>query len=136
VSKTDLQKWLLQNPGFQVRFRRLVTDSVANQFPRLSRNLEQREGHDWPYLLMCASLLAQSDDGRCQDVALRIAQFCLQQSDVNPTHKDAAAVVLDSLANDPAIKLAQHRDLLQEGVPDAYRSPCCKTGQGDPSRTR
>jgi len=123
VSKTDLQKWLLQNPGFQVRFRRLVTDSVANQFPRLSRNLEQREGHDWPYLLMCASLLAQSDDGRCQDVALRIAQFCLQQSDVNPTHKDAAAVVLDSLANDPAIKLAQHRDLLQEGVPDRLPFP-------------
>lgn len=104
-------------------FRRLVTDSVANQFPSLSRNLGQRVGHDWAYLLMCASLLAQSDDGRCQDVALRIAQFCLQQSDVNPTHKDAAAVVLDSLANEPAIKLAQRRNFLQEGVPDRLPFP-------------
>lgn len=118
MSKTDLQNWLLQNPGFQVRFRRLVINSVANQFPSLCRNPGQQEGHDWAYLLICASLLAQSDEGRCQEVALRIAQFCLEQSDVNPTYKDAAAVVLDSLANQPAIELAQQRDFLQEGVPD------------------
>ncbi len=72
---------------------------------------------------MCASLLAESDDGCCQDVALRIAQFCLEQSDVSQTYKDAAAVVLDSLANRLAVELAQQRNLLQEDVPDRLPFP-------------
>ncbi|MHB9038776.1 MAG: DEAD/DEAH box helicase [Armatimonadota bacterium] len=123
MSKTDLQKWLLQIPGFKARFQRLVIDSVANQFPELRRDDSQQEDHDWGYLLMCASLCAQSENGCCQDVALRIAQFCLEQSDVKPTRKDAAAVVLDSLANQPAIKLAQRRNLLQEGFADRLPFP-------------
>ena len=123
MSKTELQQWLLANPGFQALFQRLVIDSVAEQFPDLRRPEGPQETHDWGYLLMCASLLAQSKDGRCQDAALRIAQFCIEQSGVTSTHKDAAGVVLDSLANQPAIKLAQQRQLLGEGLED--RLPFC-----------
>lgn len=123
MSRSDLQDWLLQNPGFQRRFQRVVVASVINQFPHLSREAREHEDFGWGYLLMCGSLFAQSEDGRCQDVALRVAQFCLEQSDVNPTHKDAAAVILDSLANQPAIRLAQQRRLLAEGFTDRLPFP-------------
>jgi len=123
VNKADLQKWLLQNHGFQMRFRNLVIDSVAKQFNSLRRSIWSQSNHDWPYLLFCASLFAQSDKADCQDVALRIAQFCLEQPDLNPTFKDAAAIVLDSLANEPQIKLAQQRNYIQEGVPDRLPFP-------------
>jgi hypothetical protein len=116
MSKTELQSWLLDNYGFKLRFRRLVIDSVANQFPKLIRTEGGLDNHDWHYLLMCASLLAQSKKACCQDVALRIAQFCLEQRDLPSTYKDAAAVILDSLANQPAIDLAQSRNLLQKGI--------------------
>lgn len=122
MSKTDLQKWLLQNTGFKAQFERLVIDSVAKQFSLLQRKNSQQP-HDWNYLLMCASLLAQSEGGACQDAALRIAQFCLEQSYTNATHKDAAAVILDSLANQPAIKLAQQRRLLEKGVAERLPFP-------------
>jgi len=115
VSKADLQKWLLRNPGFHRRFERLVVDSVAAQFPRLRRMQHGHTSHDWDYLLLCASVLAQSEDPECQDTSLRIAQFCLEQPHLNPTHKDAAAVILDSLANRLAIDLAERRRFLQEG---------------------
>jgi hypothetical protein len=118
VNKSDLQNWLLQNPGFKRRFQRVVLDSVANQFPRLHRERIEGEGHDWGYLLTCASLLAQSHGDRSQDTALRIASFCLEQRDLDPTYKDGAAVILDSLANQPAIQLAQQRRLIKEGFAD------------------
>lgn len=118
MSKTDLQNWLLGNSGFQARFQNLVVDSVSSQFAKLRRSVDQVAEHDWDYLLVCASLLAQSHDSPCQDAALRIAQFCLQKGVQNRTYRDAAAVVLDSLANQPAIILAHNQHLLEEGVQD------------------
>lgn len=125
MSKTDLQNWFLDNHGFQEQFRRLVIDSVANQFPSLSRpsSNDERNGHDWGYLLMCASLLAQSENGVCQDVSLRIAQFCLQQNGMTATYKDAATVILDILANQPAINLAEVRNLIENSFADRLPFP-------------
>ncbi len=125
MSKTDLQNWLIENHGFQEQYRRLVIDSVANQFSALNRPLSNNteNGHDWGYLLMCASLLAQSEDGICQDVSLRIAQFCLQQDDIKTTYNDAAAVILDTLANQPAISLAQKRNLIEKSFADRLPFP-------------
>jgi len=122
MSKTDLQKWLLKNDGFQEQYRRVVIDSVANQFPALNRPSSNEE-HNWGYLLMCASLLAQSEDGVCQDVSLRIAQFCLQQNGMTATYKDAAAVILDILANQPAINLAEARNLIENSFADRLPFP-------------
>ncbi|HOV66667.1 MAG TPA: DEAD/DEAH box helicase, partial [Bacillota bacterium] len=72
---------------------------------------------------MCASLLAQSENGVCQEVSLRIAQFCLQQDDMAITYKDAAAVILDTLANQPTIKLAENRNLIEKGFADRLPFP-------------
>lgn len=123
MSKTDIQNWLLDNVGFQSRYNRLLVDSVVNQFPNLQRNGQEQEPHDWKYLLLCASLLAQSKTGKCQDVALRIAQYCMECCDVSETDKHAAAVILDTLANQPAIKLAEKRELLQPDYADRLPFP-------------
>ena len=125
MSKIDLQNWLLNNDGFQEQYRRVVINSVTNQFPALNRPSYNDTGklHDWGYLLMCASLLAQSEYGICQEVSLRIAQFCLQQDDMAITYKDAAAVILDTLANQPAIKLAENRNLIEKRFADRLPFP-------------
>ena len=124
MSKTDLQEWLLNNSGFQDRYRSLLIDSVASQFSSLQRNSHNtQESHDWNYLLLCASLLAQSETEKCQDSALRIAQYCLECGNTSDVEKHAAAVVLDTLANRPAIKLAEGRDLLQHGYSDRLPFP-------------
>jgi superfamily II RNA helicase len=119
MSKTNLQEWLLNNSGFKDKYHSLIIDSVASQFPSLQRNSNNTQGlHDWNYLLLCASLLAQSETEKCQDAALRIAQYCLECGNTSDVEKHAAAVVLDTLANRPAIKLAENRDLLQSNYSD------------------
>ncbi|MBW8038655.1 MAG: DEAD/DEAH box helicase [Planctomycetes bacterium] len=124
MSKTDLQEWLLNNSGFQDRYRNLLIDSVAGQFSSLQRNSDNtQESHDWKYLLLCASLLAQSETEKCQDTALRIAQYCLECGNTSEVEKHAAAVVLDTLANRPAIKLAERRELLQMNYSDRLPFP-------------
>ena len=115
MGKADVQKWLLENEGFQEQYNRLLVDSVSGQFGGMIRSRSSSESdHDWNYLLFCASLLAQSDDPKAQSVSLRISQYCLESLE-SSHYKDAAAVVLDSLANQPAIKLAEDRKLLDEG---------------------
>jgi hypothetical protein len=114
MSKVTLQEWLLNNPGFQNRYRSLLIDSVSRQFTNMQRNCQGiQETHDWKYLLLCASLLAQSEAEKCQDVALRIAQYCMECGNSSNTEKHAAAVVLDSLSNRLSIKLAEKRNLIE-----------------------
>ncbi|MBN2266886.1 MAG: DEAD/DEAH box helicase [Candidatus Babeliaceae bacterium] len=124
MSKTDLQDWLLQNSGFQTQYRHLLIDSVASQFYGLQRNSDNtKELYDWKYLLLCASLLAQSETEKCQDTALRIAQYCLECGDTSEVEKHAAAIILDTLANRPAIKLAEVRDLIKHSYFDRLPFP-------------
>lgn len=125
MSKIDLQNWLLSLDGFQEQYRCVVINSVTNQFPALNLPPCSDPGklHDWEYLLMCASLLAQSENGVCQEVSLRIAQFCLQQDGMAEIYKDAAAVILDTLANQPAIKLAENRNLIEKRFADRLPFP-------------
>src|SRR5690606_31994637 len=80
---------------------------LGTNFVRLSEHTHFE--HDWRYLLLSASVLAQSEQGRCQEAALRIAQTCLSDQSASDVQKDSAALVLDALANHPAIKLAEQR---------------------------
>lgn len=69
---------------------------------------------DWSYMLSASSVLAQMNDGKCQDAALRIAQTCLSFNRSNNALQSAAAVILDMLSNNAAINLAIKRELLQQ----------------------
>lgn len=115
MSRENLQDWLIGNSGFKAQYNSLVIQSVSEQFSGLIKPECLQQECDWAYLLMCASLLAQSNKGLCQDAALRICQYCIQSKATTEMQKDAAAVVLDVLANRPAIRLAEKRGLIREG---------------------
>lgn len=110
----DLGPWLLDVPGFSRQADKVLIDAACGELGTNFVRLEQHYDfeHDWHYLLLAASVLAQSTDGRCQLAALRIAQGCLSDEQANGAQRDSAALVLDALANHPAIKLAERRQLL------------------------
>jgi hypothetical protein len=114
VALRDIGPWLLNVPGFRRRIDRVLIDAACGElganFSPLDEHAQFR--HDWHYLLLSASVLAQSSQGSCQDAALRIAQTCLCGAGTSEVQKDAAALVLDSLANHPAIRLAEQRKQL------------------------
>src|SRR5690606_2286578 len=58
--------------------------------------------------------LVYSDKNEHLDAALRIAQTVLQQEALQEFQKNAAASILISLTNNPAIKLAIQRNLIQD----------------------
>lgn len=109
MSRTELQEWLVELPGFRERLLDVTLDSARSQFRLDHPDVEDAASFDWRYLLFCASVLATSDDQRCQDASLRIAQHCLASAQGEKA-KLAAAFVLDQLANQPAIALGQTRD--------------------------
>lgn len=111
---SNINEWLITNQGFRRKYNSLLIASVANQFSEEFSSSDDEEKIDWHYLLLCASLLAQSSKEGCQQIALRIAHFCLESVKTNSTEKDAAAIILDSLGNLPAIKLAESRKLLSQ----------------------
>ncbi len=104
-------------PGFRSRADRVVIDAACGELEvgtRFSRRDDHKTlDHDWSYLLLCASVLSHAEDGRCQSMALRIAQTCLCDESATDVQRDSAALVLDTLANHPAIDLAVRRELLR-----------------------
>ena len=110
----SLARSIVELDSFQREYEELLVDSVIAQFSALaSGNGRASSKHDWQHLLFCASILARSSDMRCEDAALRIAQTCLSVARTDTGLKDAACLVLDSLTNRQAIKLAEDRKLVQ-----------------------
>lgn len=110
MSNSSLPEKLFSIPGFQKRYMDLVLKSVKSQFSCFKRD---EDNIDWNYMLLCASILANSEDGKCLDAALRISQFCLT-NEVLDNQKAAAAVIMDTLTNSPSIKLAIERKYLSQ----------------------
>jgi len=115
VALRDLGGWLLGLPGFQRQADRVLVDAACDELGTGFVPLEEHRDldHDWGYLLFAASVLSQSGSGACQTTALRIAQTCLSDETANDVQRDSAALVLDSLANHPAIALAERRSFLK-----------------------
>lgn len=111
----DIGDWLLDLPGFRRQAEMVLIDAACDELGEhfARREVHQDLEHDWNYLLLAASVLAQSDKGACQAAALRIAQTCLCNEAVHDVQRDTSALILDALANHPAIKLAVQRDLLR-----------------------
>lgn len=78
---------------------------------------------DWAYMLSASSVLAQMNDGKSQDAALRVAQTCLSFNKTNDLLQTAAAVILDMLSNNAAINLAIKRQLLQQNYKSNLPAP-------------
>ena len=114
----EIGPWLMENPAFLAQLWALTGSAVAEDLgPKFSKTQSVSTfTPDWSYLLLCASFLATSADGTCQAAALRIAQSCLTDSETVVERKDAAALLLDTLANHPAMELALSRELLRPGL--------------------
>ncbi|MBT1696077.1 DEAD/DEAH box helicase [Fulvivirgaceae bacterium PWU4] len=100
-------------PSFKRQLRQITIDSCSSSFHNLSTTNSNREPIDWSNLLTCASMLGNSSKHDHLEAALRIAHTCLENKDLSTAHKTAAGVILDSLTNQPAIKLAIKRHLLK-----------------------
>jgi hypothetical protein len=122
---SDIGPWLMENPTFLSQLGALTAAAVADDLgPRFERaEVISSQRADWSYLLLCASFLATSAEGPCQAAALRIAQSCLTNERTSVERKDSAALLLDALANHPAMELALSRGLLRPGLRDRLPLP-------------
>lgn len=114
----NLADALLELNSFHEKYLPLLVDSVRVQFPKLKNSKDEFLSEiDWKYLIQCASLLSLSKKGRCEDIALRIAQHCLETGaeQVTQEMKDAACTILDTLTNKRAINLAEERGYVSRG---------------------
>jgi superfamily II DNA/RNA helicase len=103
--------------SFQRQYRAVLELSVTKTIPSLNW-LNQKSDLlsiiDWNNILGIASVLAYSDEIQHLDAALRIAQAALEEQNLNEVQKNAAAVILISLTNKPAIKLAINRGYIKK----------------------
>lgn len=123
MPKNSFAARLLNLEGFQKKYKPLLIDSVIRQFPALNNNEDYSSLIDLDYLMTCASVLAQSSEGACQDAALRIAQYALSNPQITGVYAKAATIVLDTMTNYPAISLAQRRNYVNEQVSDDLPAP-------------
>lgn len=98
--------------SFQRQYEALITLSVSATIPDLiwaSSKQDLLQLIDWNNILGIASALAYSEINEHLDAALRIAQTTISEDSTTSLQKQAAAVILHSLTNKPAIKLAIER---------------------------
>lgn len=114
MSDDQMHIWLTENENFQMEYQNLLLYSVSSQFQSITiKSIDL----DWDYLLKCASVFSFSKKSLMQDIALRISHFCLQLIDVTTSEqKSSAHFILNMLANQPSIKLAQEKGLLKEEI--------------------
>lgn len=77
---------------------------------------------NWNNLLGIASILSHSNNSDHLEAALRIAQTCLT-NDTSRIQKASAVVILETLTNTPAIRLAIRRNLIQADINNSLPLP-------------
>jgi len=103
---------LLKLKSFQRQYEALLTLNVSRSIPELVWENQKENlvaAIDWNNMLGIASVLSYSDHNEHLDAALRIAQTAISEDGTSITQKEGAAVILQSLTNKPAIKLAIER---------------------------
>ena len=111
MSLSSLINRLTTTDYFIERYNNLLLHSVRKQFSSLVYE-HNENAIDWNYLITCASLFAQSNDGKILDMAYRICQTCISQQDVPTEFRSACAAIFDFLTNSPAIALAKKREYI------------------------
>ncbi|RZK12029.1 MAG: DEAD/DEAH box helicase [Flavobacterium sp.] len=107
-----LAEKLFKLKSFQRQYEALLILSVSGIIPDLIWETQKENlvaAIDWNNVLGIASALSYSDQNEHLDAALRIAQTAISEDGTSVTQKEGAAVILQSLTNKPAIKLAIER---------------------------
>ena len=120
--------------SFKRQYEALLILSVCDTIPQLVWEEDKQSllaKIDWNNLLSIASILSYSPESSHLDAALRIAQTCLTQDSCSEIQKNASAVVLDSLTNKLAIKMAKDKKYLnpdyEKNYPIAFKLQRFKT---------
>jgi hypothetical protein len=110
MSAVELAREVLASPRLIEITDRLALESIWRDLPAIEA-LSSIPGDesDLSYGLSCASLLAQVDDERSQEAALRIAQGCLLSATADSAEREAAVALLERLGNRLALSLATNR---------------------------
>jgi hypothetical protein len=116
----ELQQWLTANKAFAKKVNQVRARHVASQF---GMSLTSIEKPDWSYLMLCASVLAPDSEGTSQDMALRLAQACLEDGTSSEEQRSSAFAVLHSLINQPSMSLAKDRNLVPTDIEDLVPVP-------------
>lgn len=103
-------------PGFQEKYQPLLYQSVSEQFD-LGEHTKYVD-LDFRYLLMCASIFAESLEAKYLDAAYRIAQYVIQCDATTENQKVSAAYVLRKMTNQGAINLAIERQRIPADFED------------------
>jgi hypothetical protein len=105
-----LSEMILSSPAFRDVLAAATQRSLVDDIPAIIGQLLPEV--DWDYALMCASALTEARDETAIDAALRIVQGCLSDEGSDPTHREAAALLLERMGNRRAATLAAERDLV------------------------
>lgn len=119
MSLDSLISRIISSPKFQGEYTKLLKKSVCSQIPDIICNETfNTTAFDWSYLISCASILAQSTDGKILDIAYRICQSTICEQELPKNYKNAAAMIFDLTANSAATNLSKARHLIDS----AYKS--------------
>lgn len=110
--RQELLDEVLATPRFRAAVAAASRSAIIGDLPSLEPN-EVDSIVDWPYALLCCSILAGSENEEAQDAVLRIAQSCVQDQDASDEEKAAAALLLERLGNAPALELAASRAMVE-----------------------
>lgn len=105
-----LSEKILSSSAFRDVLAAVTQRSLVDDIPAIIGQLLPEV--DWDYALRCASALTAAVDEPSIDAALRIVQGCLSDEGSNPTHRQAAVLLLERMGNRRAATLAAERDLV------------------------
>lgn len=103
---------LFELSGYQEKYNVLLNKSIVDQYPILAAHIIDEINVS--YLLMCASILCESDNIEHLDAAFRTAQYVIQDSKSSENQRNSAAYILDKMTNHSAIQLAINRNQLSK----------------------
>lgn len=111
--------------SFKRQYKAIQALSVCYTIQNLNWLKDEKsllEEINWNNILAIASILSNSNDSDHLEASLRIAQTCLI-SKTTAVQKSGAAVILETLTNNPAIKLAIKRQLININYEDTLPLP-------------
>lgn len=111
---SEIAESILTSESCRQLLKAVALRAALAEFPMIKAAEEQKD-INWSYALRTASVLASAQVELAQDAALRIAQTCLGAADeADEGHRRAAALILERMGNQPALRLANNRDLVED----------------------
>lgn len=95
----------------------MLVQSVRSQIPNIQTADNAILEIDWGYLISCASIMVQSNDGKVLDIVYRICQTSVS-STLPQEYKNASAMLFDRLSNSSAIRLSKERQYIRDNYMD------------------